>query len=180
MKGTKRFAWFSTTRNFCSREEIQQIKKENQKQFFFILSLCVPRPKLWLVGQVYFFNAAQLSLFFYYWIKGICVTKFRKNLMQLVNSWEISNSNALSTVSIITIYAPMIYTALCVMFWMRAYPLLGQVGGGWALEFKSFLGPVKWHRANRRVPFHRLLISLRNLWIIPTLYVNNSIFKKLY
>ncbi len=33
---------------------------------------------------------------------------------------------------------------------MRAYPLLGQVGGGWALEFESFLGPVKWHRADRR------------------------------
>jgi hypothetical protein len=37
-----------------------------------------------------------------------------------------------------TTYAPMIYTALCIMFWIRAYPLhplLGQVGGGWALEF---------------------------------------------
>jgi hypothetical protein len=43
-----------------------------------------------------------------------------------------------------TAYAPMIYTALCIMFWMRAYPLLGVVGGGWALEFSSFLGP-KWH-----------------------------------
>jgi hypothetical protein len=47
----------------------------------------------------------------------------------------------------------MIYTAPCIMFWMRAYPLLGQVGGGWALEFESFLVPVKWHRAYRRVPF---------------------------
>jgi hypothetical protein len=55
----------------------------------------------------------------------------------------------------LTIYAPMIYnyTAQSIMFWMRAYPLQGQVGGGWALEFESFLGPVKWHRANRRVPF---------------------------
>ncbi len=26
-------------------------------------------------------------------------------------------------------------------------------GGGWALEIESFLGPVKWHRADRRVPF---------------------------
>ncbi len=25
--------------------------------------------------------------------------------------------------------------------WMRAYPLRGEVGGGWALEFESFLGP---------------------------------------
>jgi hypothetical protein len=46
-----------------------------------------------------------------------------------------------------TIYAPMIYTALCIMFWMRAYPQCGEVGGGWALEFPSYLGPVKWKRA---------------------------------
>jgi hypothetical protein len=39
------------------------------------------------------------------------------------------------------------------MFWMRAYPLQGQVGGGWALEIESFLGAVKWNRADRRVPF---------------------------
>jgi hypothetical protein len=39
----------------------------------------------------------------------------------------------------------MIYTAPCIMFWMRAYPLRGEVGGGWALEFESFLGPVKLH-----------------------------------
>jgi hypothetical protein len=41
------------------------------------------------------------------------------------------------------------------MFLMRADPLRGQVGGGWALKIESFLGPVKWHRADRRVPFHR-------------------------
>ncbi len=41
-------------------------------------------------------------------------------------------------------YASMIYTAPGIMFWMRAsYPLLGQVGGGWALEIENFLGPVK-------------------------------------
>ncbi len=39
------------------------------------------------------------------------------------------------------------------MFWMRAYPLRGQVGGGWALELESFLGPVKCHQADRRVSF---------------------------
>ncbi len=27
------------------------------------------------------------------------------------------------------------------------------MGGGWALEIESFLGLVKWHRADRRVPF---------------------------
>jgi hypothetical protein len=56
---------------------------------------------------------------------------------------------------VLTIYAPMIYTILCIMFWTRAYPLRGEVGGGWDLEFLSLLGPVKWHRANRRVPFQR-------------------------
>jgi hypothetical protein len=47
----------------------------------------------------------------------------------------------------------MIYTALRIMFLMRADTLCGQVGGGWALEMESFLGPVKWHRADWRVPF---------------------------
>ncbi len=47
----------------------------------------------------------------------------------------------------------MINTAQCIMFWMRAYPLLGEVGGGWALEFESFFSPVKWHRFDRRLPF---------------------------
>jgi hypothetical protein len=54
---------------------------------------------------------------------------------------------------IITIYAPVIYTAPSIMFWMGAYTLRGEVGGGWALEFPRFLGPVKWERADRRVPF---------------------------
>jgi hypothetical protein len=49
----------------------------------------------------------------------------------------------LERTSKIAIYAPMIYTAPCVMFLMRADPLRGQVGGGWALEIESFLGPVK-------------------------------------
>ncbi len=53
----------------------------------------------------------------------------------------------------ITIKAPMIYTTPCVMFLMWADTLRGQVGVGWALEMESFLGPVKWHRADRRVPF---------------------------
>jgi hypothetical protein len=29
-------------------------------------------------------------------------------------------------------------------------------GRGWALEIESFLGPVKWHRVDRRVPFWAL------------------------
>ncbi len=29
------------------------------------------------------------------------------------------------------------------MFWMRAYPLRGQVGGGWALEIDNFFEPYE-------------------------------------
>ncbi len=47
---------------------------------------------------------------------------------------------------ILAIYGP-------VMQLMRANSLRGQVGGGWVLEIETFLGPVKWHRAVRRVPF---------------------------
>ncbi len=48
----------------------------------------------------------------------------------------------------------MIYTSLYVMILMRADPLLGQVGEGWALEISSFLGP-KWHLPNGSIPFQR-------------------------
>jgi hypothetical protein len=42
---------------------------------------------------------------------------------------------------VIAIYAIMIYTAPYVMFLMRADPLRGQVGGGWALDIDALLGP---------------------------------------
>jgi hypothetical protein len=47
----------------------------------------------------------------------------------------------------------MIYTALCIMFWMRAYPLLEEVGGRWAMKFPSFLGP-NWNSPIGWFPFH--------------------------
>ncbi len=43
------------------------------------------------------------------------------------------------------LYAP------CLM--LLIHPLWGQVGGGWALEIETFLGPLIWHKAGRRVPF---------------------------
>jgi hypothetical protein len=49
----------------------------------------------------------------------------------LDRSWEYINRSQ-GHESVITIYVPMIYTALCIIFWMRAYPLRGQVGGVWA------------------------------------------------
>ncbi len=39
------------------------------------------------------------------------------------------------------IYGPMIYTSPYLTFLMRADPLRVQVGGGWALEIATFLGP---------------------------------------
>jgi len=39
---------------------------------------------------------------------------------------------------VLTIYAPMIYTAPCIMFWIRAYPLRGKVGGGSMAQPPSF------------------------------------------
>ncbi len=43
-----------------------------------------------------------------------------------------------SQLRILASYAPVIFTARYVMFWMRADPLRGQVGGGWALEIDTF------------------------------------------
>ncbi len=45
--------------------------------------------------------------------------------------------------TVLTIYAPMVYTAPCRMFLMRADTVRGQVGGGWALEISSFLERVE-------------------------------------
>jgi hypothetical protein len=32
-------------------------------------------------------------------------------------------------------------------------PVKWHQADSWALEFESFLGPVKWHQVERRVPF---------------------------
>ncbi len=53
----------------------------------------------------------------------------------------------------LTIYAPMIYTAPCVMLLMRAATITWASGRGLGPGNRAFLGPVKWHRADRRVPF---------------------------
>jgi hypothetical protein len=74
-----------------------------------------------------------------------------------------------------TTYASLIYIALCIMFWMRAYPLRGHVGGGWALEIESLLGPVKWHGAQKtedrlQVTDYRLQITDYRLQITQITY----------
>jgi hypothetical protein len=52
----------------------------------------------------------------------------------------------------------MICSAQYLMLLMRANPLRGQVG------VETFLGPVKWHRAVRRVPFAAHGTALGGVW----------------
>ncbi len=126
--------------------------------FSFIFILC----RLFGVGCL---GRLYLSLVFFFWLSGVGCRRLTVDCGESL--WEgvaglwlsgvgyflsVSRLSLLIPVpsyaqlSIITIYAPMIYTALCIMFWMRAYPLRGEMGGGWAREFSSFLGPEKWHR----------------------------------
>jgi hypothetical protein len=51
------------------------------------------------------------------------------------------------------IYAPMLFTATCVMLLMRVASFTRVSGRGLALEIETLLSPVKWHRADRGVPF---------------------------
>jgi hypothetical protein len=59
-----------------------------------------------------------------------------------------------------SIYAPMIYTAPCIMLLMRADTLRGEVVGGLALEISSFVGPCEMARADRRVPLEAHVMYL--------------------
>jgi hypothetical protein len=61
--------------------------------------------------------------------------------------WRLSWHN-----TIMAILGPLICTAPYVMVLMRADPIRGQVGGDWALEILTYLGPVKWHRALATAP----------------------------
>ncbi len=51
------------------------------------------------------------------------------NIKYIPNIWRVQYARFTKV-----IYAPMIYTAPCIMFLMHADTLRGQVGGGWALE----------------------------------------------
>jgi hypothetical protein len=55
----------------------------------------------------------------------------------------------------LAIYARVIYTAPRIMFLMRADTLLykGKWEGVGPWKSRVFLGPVKWHQTDRRVPF---------------------------
>jgi hypothetical protein len=53
-----------------------------------------------------------------------------------------------------TTYAPMIYKALCIIFGMRAYPLLGKWEGVGPLKSRVFWAPYG-TRLSPLMPFHR-------------------------
>jgi hypothetical protein len=54
------------------------------------------------------------------------------------------------------------------MLLMQADTLRGQVGGGWALDIETFLGPEKLHRAVRRVPLGPKIVEIFRAQLPPT------------
>ncbi len=50
------------------------------------------------------------------------------------------------------------------VFFYATDPLGGQMEGGWALKIENFLGPEKWHRAVRQVPFGAQKCDLQALF----------------
>jgi hypothetical protein len=55
--------------------------------------------------------------------------------------------------SILTIYSPMIYTAPCIMFWMRAYPLARGSGRGLGPGIREFFGSCEMASSRWQVTF---------------------------
>ncbi len=69
---------------------------------------------------------------------------------------SVSLSSCITTVITVAIYGPISYAAQYKCFWCGKIHYEGKWEGGWALENETFfLGPVKWHWAVRRVPFHK-------------------------
>ncbi len=89
----------------------------------------------------------------YVWAKGLHILKrniLKKEkkryilyiLFTLIESY-VAQNNCYSYLYTCDLYGPVRNA-----FDAGTHPLLGQVGGGWALEIVTFLGPVKWHRAD--------------------------------
>ncbi len=99
----------------------------------------------------------DLSWYRYIKVSGLSFNTVSLNpLRVLIHSWKVSERIKcfrLVTYSLLTIYAPMIYTAPCIRFLMRADTLCGEVGVGLALEISSFVGPCEIARAYRRAQF---------------------------
>ncbi len=70
----------------------------------------------------------------------------------------------LITYKVLAIYAPMIFTAPCVMFLMRADMYITRASGrGLGPGNRELKGPAKWHRADRRVPFGAKITHIMDL-----------------
>jgi hypothetical protein len=87
-------------------------------------------------------NGMSLMIFFMYRSVPLCTLQFPvdflyKFCVSLLHWMSLSHKAELWALEAHvhkTTYGPLIDTALYVMLLMRANPLLGQVGGGWALE----------------------------------------------
>jgi hypothetical protein len=92
------------------------------------------------------------------WIKNYASTAWsRKNVILFLRS-------VVQTVKVRDNYLCTydLYSPVLIMFWMRAYPLQGQVGGGWAVEISSFLGP-KWHSPIGSWPLRNQYARIQNM-----------------
>ncbi len=82
------------------------------------------------------------------WLSATHLLPPHNTQLALVTPYDTPLQPVKITRGLLYLKKPMIYTSLCIMFLMQADTLRRQVGGGWALEIESFLGPVKWHRAH--------------------------------
>ncbi len=71
-------------------------------------------------------------------------------------------------ICILAIYAPLIYTAPCVMLLMRAASITRASGRGLGPGNWEFSGPVKWHRTDWRVPFGAKKVEISRAQPPPT------------
>jgi hypothetical protein len=71
-----------------------------------------------------------------------------------------------------TTYAPMIYTALCVMLLMRAAYITRASGRGLGPGNQEFFRPLKWYGADGRVPFGAQKTQQRHIKCIRFRYIN--------
>jgi hypothetical protein len=74
----------------------------------------------------------------------------------------------------VAIYAPMIYTAPCVMLLIRAASITRASGRGLGPGNQDFSGPVKWHQADRQVPFGAKKVEISRANSLPLAQVMDA------
>ncbi len=67
-----------------------------------------------------------------------CIRQLDIQCSDNLNAFKYCPAKWIRQGGMLAIYGPIIYTAPYIMFLMRADPLQGQVGGGWALEIYTF------------------------------------------